>query len=139
MGAISRQHRHHHQQIESMKKLPTGIKVEVNQVSACPPLLGDPTPPGCDKTFVKDSGDISCWDDTDCPEPGTCQNNLCNFWVNDYDCDSCFAGGDIISFTSPISGQSTVTNSCIHCSKTTCPPARPCRRGGRCSTPRCNR
>ena len=56
------------------------------QVPACPPLLGDPAPPGCDKTFADDEG-IPCWDNTDCPDPGTCQNELCNFWVvPDYDC-----------------------------------------------------
>jgi len=64
---------------------PGGIKVEVNQDSACPPLLGDPAPPGCDKTFA-DDGNIPCWDDTDCPNPGTCQNKLCNFWVPNDDC-----------------------------------------------------
>merc|ERR1712183_1187673 len=45
---------------------PGGIKVEVNQNSACPPLLGDPAPLGCDKTFA-DDGNIPCWNDTDCP------------------------------------------------------------------------
>ena len=59
---------------------PDGIRVEVNQDSACPPLLGDPAPPGCDKTFADDGG-IPCWDDTDCPSPGTCRNNVCNFLV----------------------------------------------------------
>ena len=49
-------------------------------VSSCPPLLGDPAPPGCDKTFADDEG-IPCWDDTDCPSPGTCRNNVCNFLV----------------------------------------------------------
>ena len=59
---------------------PDGIKVEVNQDSACPPLLGERAPPGCDKTFA-DDGNIPCWDDTDCPSPGTCENNFCNFYV----------------------------------------------------------
>ena len=48
--------------------------------SACPPLVGDPAPPGCNKTFA-DDGDIPCWDDTDCPNPRTCQNNICNLFI----------------------------------------------------------
>merc|ERR1711936_650423 len=37
--------------------------------SACPPLLGDPAPPGCNKTFVEDSdGGIPCKDNNDCPQ-----------------------------------------------------------------------
>merc|ERR1711974_278576 len=130
---------------------------------------GDPAPPGCNKTFVDDGG-IPCWDNTDCPDPGTCQNKLCNFvpncdcgpgdpdcvelWDAFYECkktepdcartapvfkSSCKSSGEIISFTSPISGQYTHTNSCPHCSQTTCPPSRPCRRGGQCYRPRCNR
>ena len=55
---------------------PDGIRVEVNQDSACPPLLGDPAPPGCDKTFA-DDGDIPCWDDTDCPVGGRCDSGIC--------------------------------------------------------------
>ena len=59
---------------------PDGIKVEVNQDSACPPLLGERAPPGCDKTFA-DDGNIPCSDDTDCPSPGTCEAYLCNLYV----------------------------------------------------------
>ena len=36
---------------------------------ACPPLLGDDPPSGCDKNFVEDvDGDIPCQDDQDCPQ-----------------------------------------------------------------------
>merc|ERR1711953_126704 len=116
---------------------------QTDQVSACPPLVGDPTPPGCNKTFVLDSdGGIPCWDNTDCPEPGTCENNICNLFIPRKDCPRppCRGSlGRIISFTSPTSGQTTETNSCSHCSKTTCPPSRPCRRGEKCYRPTCNR
>merc|ERR1712183_160125 len=161
---------------------PGGIKVEVNQDSACPPLLGDPAPPGCDETFA-DDGDIPCLDDTDCPDPGTCESasGLCNLYVPPDDtacqppappgCDdewetfyrqnaeffrqesdgdpplpppdcpepvSCEAVGHTITFTSPISAQYTLRSSCRYCSQTTCPPSRPCERGGYCNRPRCN-
>ena len=46
---------------------------------ACPPLPGEPAPPGCNKRFVEDSADIPCWDDTDCPSSGICGNNVCIF------------------------------------------------------------
>ena len=37
--------------------------------TACPPVLGDPVPPGCNKTFVEDTeGDVPCLDDNDCPQ-----------------------------------------------------------------------
>ena len=49
-------------------------------VLACPPLLGDPAPPGCDKTFAND-GDIPCWDETDCPENSPCSDNWCTLYV----------------------------------------------------------
>ena len=57
----------------------TSASASTGPASACPPLLGDPAPPGCNKTFAED-GNIPCWDNTDCPDPGTCQNELCNFW-----------------------------------------------------------
>ena len=35
----------------------------------CPPLAGNPSPPGCSKTFIEDDdGDIPCQEDLDCPE-----------------------------------------------------------------------
>merc|ERR1719219_1913939 len=37
------------------------------------------------------------------------------------------------AYTSPISAQFTRRNACKNCSKTTCPPSRPCKRGGKCS------
>merc|ERR1711953_1066055 len=84
-----------------------GIKLKAGTTSACPPLLGVAPPPGCDKTFVE--GDIPCWDDTDCPSPGTCQNNICDLYVSsgcsqDTPCKSAAAP---LSYTSPISSQST--------------------------------
>merc|ERR1711874_957086 len=113
-------------------------------VLACPPLLGDPAPPGCNKTFADDEG-IPCWDDTDCPSPGTCRNNVCNFWVSGGGSSGSYGGGHAYygassaSSNSAISGQSKLKSACSHCSKTTCPAARPCRRGGRCRGPTCNR
>ena len=36
--------------------------------AACPPLIGDPSPPGCNKTFVQDvNGEFPCEDLFDCP------------------------------------------------------------------------
>merc|ERR1711874_823650 len=121
-------------------------------VSACPPLLGDPAPPGCNKTFADDEG-IPCWDDTDCPSRGTCVDNVCNLWVyggggtGSYGGDnyygialpSVYSAAFTVSYTSPISGQSKLKSSCSYCSKTTCPSSRPCMRGGKCRGPRCNR
>merc|ERR1712203_1116273 len=77
---------------------PDGIKVEVNQAPACPPLLGDPAPPGCNKTFA-DDGDIPCWDDTDCPNPRTCQNNICSLFVPQSGDSLLFAVGSARSYT----------------------------------------
>merc|ERR1719211_562342 len=35
---------------------------------ACPPLIGDPSPPWCNLTFVQDVyGEFPCDDDDDCP------------------------------------------------------------------------
>merc|ERR1711953_890634 len=127
---------------------PDGIK-EVNQDSACPPLLGEPAPPGCNKTFVQESDGIPCWDDTDCPNrndishfTGTCwvwgdgTMGVCQQIVSDP--IDAFSGSNPRS-TSPISCQSTQTNTCSHCSQTTCPSAKPCRRGAKCYRPHCNR
>merc|ERR1719219_1695422 len=145
--------------------------VKCSAASACPPLVGDPAPPGCNKTFIQESDeDIPCWDDTDCPSPGTCEDNICNLTFLQQiciplDCTSdgsnCIEGtpvtcaldgsdcpqtvlvckvssSQITLKTSPISGQSTLTNSCGHCSKTTCPPDSPCKRG-KCQGAFCNR
>jgi len=57
-----------------------GALEEILDSVACPPLLGDPAPPGCSDTFV-DDGDIPCWNDTDCPSPGTCLDDVCNLYV----------------------------------------------------------
>jgi len=36
--------------------------------AACPPLIGDPSPPGCNLTFVRDvNGEFPCEDTSDCP------------------------------------------------------------------------
>merc|ERR1711953_402204 len=59
---------------------PDGIK-EVNQESACPPLLGEPAPPGCNKTFVQESDGIPCTDDTDCPDPNDISHFTGTCWV----------------------------------------------------------
>ena len=49
--------------------------------SACPPLVGDPAPPGCNKTFVEDSyGGIPCQDYDDCPQS---QAWWCDQWKPD--------------------------------------------------------
>ena len=35
---------------------------------ACPPLIGDPSPPGCNKTFIQDvNGEFPCETNDDCP------------------------------------------------------------------------
>ena len=69
-----------HQRAGRRKCSPDSASTSTEPVSACPPLLGDPAPPGCDKTFAGD-GDIPCWDDTDCPSPGTCLDDVCNLYV----------------------------------------------------------
>merc|ERR1711953_1112403 len=249
----------------------TTTTTTTGSASACPPLLGDPAPPGCNKTFYEDSyGHIPCQDYDDCPQSiawwcdewkpdipdacdvlpadvtmSRCQENRCIFeadwrgvWVwcvdrnnnnilrimdgttnanndreyscrDDNDCRNtkyekqgnfkceygrCIArnfdrywrlipvgenadqkekrfenirrrdcvgdsrywaadiglcgahgGSDTITIgrspasTSPISAQYTRRNSCRYCEETTCPPSRPCRRGGRCYAPTCNR
>ena len=59
-----------------------GVLEEILDSVACPPLLGDPAPPGCSDTFV-DDGDIDCEDDADCPDSGYCgENNKCNLEVS---------------------------------------------------------
>merc|ERR1712154_509865 len=122
-----------------------GIKLSAGTTEACPPLLDVTPPPGCNMRF--DEGDIPCWDDTDCPSPGTCKNEICDLYIpaqvpahcNCPNCPQCAAVGMYISYSSPISGQSEKINSCSHCSQTTCPPSRPCRSGKGCYRPKCNK
>ena len=74
-----------HQRAGRRKCTSDSASTSTEPVSACPPLLGDPAPPGCNKTFAGD-GNIPCWDDTDCPSPGTCENNICNLFIPGPDC-----------------------------------------------------
>ena len=42
--------------------------VSDKSTAACPPLIGDPSPPGCNLTFVQDvDGEFPCEDISDCP------------------------------------------------------------------------
>jgi len=117
---------------------PDGIRVEVNQAPACPPLLGDPAPPGCNKTFVQESDGIPCTDDTDCPDPNDISHFTGTCWVWGDDtmgvCQQIVSdpihawSGSNPRNTSPISGQSTQTNTCRYCE-----------RGEKCYRPHCNR
>lgn len=50
-----------HQRVGRRKCTSDSASASTEPVSACPPLLGDPAPPGCNKTFVEDSdGGIPC-------------------------------------------------------------------------------
>ena len=50
-----------HQRAGRRKCTSDSAYASTEPVSACPPLLGDPAPPGCNKTFVEDSdGGIPC-------------------------------------------------------------------------------
>ena len=58
-----------HQRAGRRKCSPDSASTSTEPVSACPPLVGDPAPPGCNKTFVEDSdGDIPCQEYDDCPQ-----------------------------------------------------------------------
>jgi len=112
------------------------IKLKAGAASACPPLLYVDPPPGCNKRFAE--GLIPCGDDTDCPSPGTCQNDICSS-------TSTSAGFAVISYSSasfgPTESNSGNFNCNIQsdCTQTSCPPSRPCRRVQGCSRPICNR
>merc|ERR1711923_270484 len=80
---------------------PDGIKLKAGTTSACPPLPGVKPPPGCNMRFAE--GLIPCGDDTDCPSPGTCQNDICSS-------ESTSAGFHVISYTSASFGP-TESNS----------------------------
>merc|ERR1711874_519233 len=67
-----------HQRAGRRRCSSASASASTGSASACPPLLGDPAPPGCNKTFVEDSyGDIPCQDEDDCPQS---KKWWCNEW-----------------------------------------------------------